>query len=192
MKIFLEENAGLFAASDKAWKNVKDLQGVTISVRENFVRARDTLSLADKPGLRQRTGRHLRRVHERTLHARDRIMLSTLSNDASDGFKRAIAPALDQMSDQNEQRAYFLQRIEPSIESFKKNLVELGGRGDLIETGLRRFSFQDFPGISGSTIAAKTRLAYSVLYVAGNPTLVVYGIFLKQDIESIDGLPVRA
>jgi hypothetical protein len=50
---------------------------------------------------------------------------------------------------------------------------------------------QDFPDIDGSSIAAKTRIAYSILKNGGEPTIVLYGIFLKQDIENLSALPKR-
>lgn len=56
---------------------------------------------------------------------------------------------------------------------------------------LRRFSLQDFPGISGGSITARTRIAYAVTEVDGKRTLAVYGVFIKQDIEQMKSLPPR-
>jgi len=66
----------------------------------------------------------------------------------------------------------------------------------------RRFSFKGFPGVSKDSMAPKTRLVYSVLpdvevvdpdteIAQVVPTLGIYGIFLKQGIESTPMLPRR-
>ena len=56
---------------------------------------------------------------------------------------------------------------------------------------LRRFSLQDFPGVGKDSIASKTRIVYSVFQHENEPTLAIYGIFLKQDIETVPALPRR-
>lgn len=52
-----------------------------------------------------------------------------------------------------------------------------------------RFSPQHFPGISKGPIATKTRLIYDVMKFNNSPTLVVYGAFIKQDIERLSAMP---
>jgi|GEM_PF-1973094 len=62
-----------------------------------------------------------------------------------------------------------------------------------VETGntrkVRRFSPQSFPAIAKGEIAAKTRIIYDVVVRGGQRVLVVYGAFIKGDIEHMDKLP---
>jgi hypothetical protein len=61
--------------------------------------------------------------------------------------------------------------------------------GDMDRRWARRFSPQHFPGISKGEIATKTRIIYDVFNVEGRPTLVIYGAFIKGDVESVIRLP---
>lgn len=61
--------------------------------------------------------------------------------------------------------------------------------GKLRERSAWRFSPQHFPGISKGPIASKTRIIYDILSHKNNRTLVIYGAFIKQDIENLSGLP---
>ncbi len=55
----------------------------------------------------------------------------------------------------------------------------------------RRFSPQHLPGIRKGTPTAKTRIFYDVANEDGQQRLLMYGAFLKQDIETFTTLPRR-
>lgn len=54
-----------------------------------------------------------------------------------------------------------------------------------------RFSPQYLPGIPKGPIASATRIIYDVVRVDSKPTLMVYGAFIKQDINEMSQLPRR-
>ncbi len=58
-----------------------------------------------------------------------------------------------------------------------------------LERAPRRFSPQHFPGVAKGDISTRTRLLYDVFNYGGHPTLVVYGAFIKGDIEAMSKMP---
>ncbi|HKR82311.1 MAG TPA: hypothetical protein VJR27_04930 [Candidatus Saccharimonadales bacterium] len=80
--------------------------------------------------------------------------------------------------------------LTPKDPAFTESLRNV----DYIPAGMqrrwaRRFSPQHFPGISKGEIATKTRIIYDVFKVEGRPTLVIYGAFIKGDVESVTRMP---
>lgn len=55
----------------------------------------------------------------------------------------------------------------------------------------RRLSLQRLPQIVGGQILRRTRIIYDYLIDEGQPTLAVYGAYLKRDIEEMAELPKR-
>lgn len=55
----------------------------------------------------------------------------------------------------------------------------------------RRFSAQHFPHAQKGPVGSKTRIIYDIVKKDGQPVLVIYGAFIKQDIETITTLPQR-
>lgn len=78
----------------------------------------------------------------------------------------------------------------PTDRNYTKHLVSgeytLEGRNG--HRRLLRFSAQRFPGVAKGPVATKTRIIYDLLKVEQTPTLVVYGAFIKRELDSM-GLP---
>jgi len=76
----------------------------------------------------------------------------------------------------------------------KLKSVEYEVDGDPSESPRKpwRFKPQTFPQVSRGPIARDTRIIYDVVKLNGKRTLIIYGAFIKQDIEHMNTLPRRS
>ena len=130
---------------------------------------------------------------------------STGHNEQNMSFTTTALDSIDTILQQGPIKKYLLEyrhdsRLKESLRAAFEKLAEdprnanttawIGDRcrlpkgKDFIRIPFYRFSFQHFPGASGTSITRDTRILYAITTYDGEPALAIYSVFHKNEVGS--------